>query len=274
MALHKEFAKKVWELRQAQVHQILGPEGIGIFATDNEKPRKTTLSEIHDIISTIDFLKDEGYIKIQTGPSRGQLSLTGKLPEYEASNTEAVLYAEKLLREYKDEHLIARVSLSGFINDGYKTVRQIDRRRTYRINGALAIAALVSAVSASASAVLALPYFSNKIDNIQVKVDAIEASIKGIYSAYTLETFCYDQLKDSFKDTTKGTFVDIPLRGNPVPNSINVWEGALSVAPAYFSTNGKIVEVSTGMDAAALKDLCATQDFKYTVTYIPEDKAR
>lgn len=128
----------------------------------------------------------------------------------------------------------------------------------------------IVALGAIGSVVLALPIFSNQINNIQVQIDSLEASIRSLYASYTLETFCYTDLKDSFKKADSGNIVEIQLKKAPVPNSVNVWEGAMSISPTYFKVYGNRVEVSTNMDAGSLKEACATMDFKYSVTYIPE----
>ena len=141
--------------------------------------------------------------------------------------------------------------------------RERERRNLIRTNWIIAIGTI-------GSVVLALPFFSRQINSIQVKVDSLEASIRGIYSSYTLETFCYDELKDSFRKTELGNTVEIKLKEAAVSNSVNVWEGAMSVSPTYFKVNGNLLNVSTNMDSASLKEACATMDFKYSVTYIPE----
>ncbi len=141
--------------------------------------------------------------------------------------------------------------------------RAHERKNLIRTNWIIAIGTI-------SSVILTLPIFSAQINNIQVKVDSLEASIHGIYASYTLETFCYDDLKDSFTKTDLGNTVEIKLKKKPVINSINVWEGAVSVSPTYFRVNGDILEVSTNMDPKSLKEACSSMDFKYSVTYIPE----
>ena len=128
----------------------------------------------------------------------------------------------------------------------------------------------IIALGTIGSVILALPAFSNQINNIQVKIDSLEESIRGIYSSYVLETFCYEDLKDSFKQTELGNILEIPLKEPAIPNSVNIWEGAMSISPIYFKVNGNHLEISTNFNADALKDARATSDFKYSVTYIPE----
>lgn len=122
--------------------------------------------------------------------------------------------------------------------------------------------------------VFAFPYFSNQINNIQIRVDSLQASIDGIYGKYKLEIFCYDELKDSFKDVVGGKIVSIRLKQRPVPNSVNVWEGAMNISPLYFKVNDNVVEVETNFSVENLKEICSTpgsngNGFKYTVMYIP-----
>ena len=120
--------------------------------------------------------------------------------------------------------------------------------------------------------VVALPLFSKQINQIQVTVDSLQQSIKGIYSKYTLETFCYVQLKESFaQDKELGLVVRIPLKDKPIPFTINVWEGGMNVNPVDYKVDGNILVVQASGNAADLKTLCAENtSFGYTVTYIPD----
>ncbi len=43
--------------------------------------------------------------------------------------------------------------------------------------------------------IVALPYFSNQINNVEIKVDSIETSLKEIYGRQMRETFTYSQIK-------------------------------------------------------------------------------
>jgi predicted PurR-regulated permease PerM len=119
--------------------------------------------------------------------------------------------------------------------------------------------------------VIALPVFTKQINNIEVKVDSLAQSIQGIYNSYTLESFCYDDLKNSFTKDSSGNVVQIKLKNKPVPHSVNVWEGPVSVNPLYFKIDGNILNISTNFDADSFKQACDTSpDYRYTITYIPE----
>lgn len=118
--------------------------------------------------------------------------------------------------------------------------------------------------------IVALPIFSKQVSNIQVKVDSIEESIKGIYGSYLLETFGYEELKDSFVQNASGTVVRIKLSHRPTLKSVNVWEGPMSVNPSYFKVDGDILDVETIFDAASFKE-AADSGYRYTVTYIPDN---
>lgn len=147
-----------------------------------------------------------------------------------------------------------------------------ERKNQIRTNRIIAVSSIVAALSAMGSVIVALPIFSTQINNIQVKVDTLQASIKGLYAAYTLETFC-KELGGSFQHTANGTVVLLHLKKVPIQNSLNVWEGAVSVSPTYFHVSGNIVSVETNMTNITpdnISELCAN-DFKYSVTYIPQD---
>jgi len=108
-----------------------------------------------------------------------------------------------------------------------KPTRQwIGRPENY--NAAIALIAFFGVI-------VALPIFSKQINNIQISVDSLQQSIKGIYSQYIVETFCYDQLKNSFtQDKTLGNVVNITLKEKPIPFTVNLWEGALNVDPTEY----------------------------------------
>ena len=168
---------------------------------------------------------------------------------------------EHLSEKYRAEIEMERETMEA--EESETAGRKTERRNLIWTNRIIALGSI-------GLVILALPAFSNQINNIQVKIDSLEESIRGIYSSYVLETFCYEDLKDSFKQTELGDILEIPLKEPAIPNSVNIWEGAMSISPIYFKVNGNHLEISTNFNTDALKDACATSDFKYSVTYIPE----
>jgi len=119
--------------------------------------------------------------------------------------------------------------------------------------------------------IFAFPYFSTQINHIEVKVDSLQESIKDLYGHYLKETYC-SELLDSFSKNNNGeTIIQIKLKHHAVPNSVNVWEGAMSVAPAYFTVDGDYVNVETNFSKDSFKGACTDPEFYYVVTYIPSD---
>lgn len=124
---------------------------------------------------------------------------------------------------------------------------------------------------ATVAVILAFPFFSKKIDNIEIRVNSIEQDLRNLFQKYTLETFCYNDLKDSFKTVNGQTVVDIRLKSVPITNSVSLWEGALNVPPNSFKVEGNIIEEETNLNADGLKALCNNGGFNYTVTYVKSD---
>jgi len=98
-------------------------------------------------------------------------------------------------------------------------------------------------ILASIAVLLALPYFSKQINNIQIKVDSIETNIQKLYDHYNREIFTYDQIKNGIKPAKDGTLVTIHLKSKPIPNSVNVWWGVMYLSPTDYSVIDNTVTI-------------------------------
>ena len=125
-------------------------------------------------------------------------------------------------------------------------------------------------VITGAAVVLAFPYFSKQINNIQIRVESLQESIESMYGHFVRESFC-SELKDSFSKNDKGeNIVSIRLSRVPVPNSISIWEGIVSIPPAYFSVHENIIETETHWSPEVIERECQNNGIgSFIVTYIP-----
>ena len=99
------------------------------------------------------------------------------------------------------------------------------------------------------------------------------------YSKFITETFCYDQLKDSFRVEGEKKFIDLKIQDKPILNSLTVWEGnanSNSVAPSRYTINDKIITLEVYFqDVEQLKIYCIDPKYHndnklYTVRYLPD----
>jgi len=120
--------------------------------------------------------------------------------------------------------------------------------------------------------ILAFPYFSRQINNVQIQIDSLQESIEGLYGNFVQETYC-SELKDSFGTNDRGQkVVYISLEHKPIPNSVSVWEGIVNVPPIYFKVDGQVVEIETHWSPEIL-DQCGDAGIgAFTILYIPETK--
>jgi hypothetical protein len=119
--------------------------------------------------------------------------------------------------------------------------------------------------------VVALPLFSRQINNIQIKVDAIEATVRSIYGSFVRESFSYEDLKNNFSESSFGNVVQIKLKHAPVANSVSVWEGSANIPPQYLHLVDNILSVETNNSAQTFEQYAKLYpDFEYVVTYIPD----
>ncbi|OGZ53123.1 MAG: hypothetical protein A3B25_03230 [Candidatus Ryanbacteria bacterium RIFCSPLOWO2_01_FULL_48_26] len=116
--------------------------------------------------------------------------------------------------------------------------------------------------------VFAFPFFSKQINNIQVKIDSIEQSIKNLYQRYALETFCPSDLKNSYKPENGQYIVQLNLKNKPVHNSVSIWEGAFVISPSYFTVEGNKISLETNFGPNDIDQGCDHSSFQYTVTYV------
>lgn len=116
-------------------------------------------------------------------------------------------------------------------------------RKNLIITAIVASAAVISALGSAGSAILALPQFSKQINNIQVKVDSIEASLQQLYQHYDREVITCDQVKSGAKATSDGTLLTLTLKHSAIPNSVNVWWGEMYLTPTDYSTAGNVLNI-------------------------------
>ncbi|PIV42759.1 MAG: hypothetical protein COX92_01040 [Candidatus Nealsonbacteria bacterium CG_4_10_14_0_2_um_filter_40_15] len=91
--------------------------------------------------------------------------------------------------------------------------------------------------------ILAFPYFSKQINNIQIKIDSIESSLQQLYQHYDREIITCDQIKDGAKTTDDGTLLTIYLKNKAISNSVNVWWGEMYLSPTDYSVTDNILVI-------------------------------
>lgn len=258
-------------MREAPVFALLGEKGTGTFVWNNDICTQNikSIEEIEQIVRTIIFLTKEGYatkvnVDLHPFPDLAQ----GPLGQTEEQHK--IRYAQEFLDKYYRITLKAELSLLGYIRDKFETNFQRKENRRLLIDVTLAVTAIFSATGTMVSAMVALP----KVTNIQNQIGTLQQSIDSIYSSYTQEDFCYQDVKDYFSADENGSILRIHLKKPAIPNSVSVWEGALNVNPTEFHVEKNIVTLSTNFDASTTQYYCEKKGYKkiFIVKYIPQQE--
>jgi hypothetical protein len=143
MALNKPFIDKLAQLREAPVYRILGPEGIGMFewAGEDCKQNFSSLKEIDDLMITIDFLKEERYITQESKDGHRVPDLADTIRLSNVADINHLDFTQELFNGYYNQVLKIKLSLLGFIKDGYETNAHRKERRAYWLPFQVAILA-------------------------------------------------------------------------------------------------------------------------------------
>ncbi len=105
--------------------------------------------------------------------------------------------------------------------------------------------------------VVALPVFSNQINNIQIKIDSVQTSLKEMFSRQRTEVFSAIEA-DKFEVIDyqgKGDYLKIPLKETPLQGSVTLWFTGLVQSPDWYITNDNIVLLKMSYTKNDLKEL-------------------
>lgn len=118
--------------------------------------------------------------------------------------------------------------------------------------------------------IIALPYFSKQINNIQVKVDSLDASVQEMYSRNTIEKFSFDNI--NFNKGEKSNNLEIILKNKPIGNSVMLWFFDQLTNPTNYKVeNAKIrLDVMSDVDEEYLKSMSEQNSNIIIVSYIKE----
>lgn len=89
------------------------------------------------------------------------------------------------------------------------------------------------------------------------------------------EDFSAFSLRDSFTASSSDEILHIKLKNYPIPGSVNLWWGAMSLNPLDYKIVGKEVQVNFSQDQAeAIKKVVPGSIYEsgmsFVVTYIPD----
>lgn len=116
---------------------------------------------------------------------------------------------------------------------------------------------------------LALPYFSKQINNIQVQIDSMDATIRTLYNMRITEVFDKDKIRTATIEP-HGSGVDLTLlleSSSIEPKSVNIWWGSMYLNPSDFKVHENRVTIY--FDAITVeqsRELLQTTPF--TITYL------
>ena len=98
--------------------------------------------------------------------------------------------------------------------------------------------------------VFALPFFAYQINNIDVRIDNLQASLENIYNSYQKEVFKYSDIKNDFQQNGTDVKISFHLKNKPIPNSVQIWwgeensVGSAQISPQFIDVEDNVVTVN------------------------------
>lgn len=187
MAIHRKFVDKIAEIKLGSVAEILGPTGLNLFK-NVESGAGPSLSEIEEILNTLDYLVDQGYVEfIQNVNAHNSLPSLSHISKNKNRSDTAFLDVE--LNTYAGRLIRSKRSLRGFINDGYiSNSQRKERRETFKFALSILVPAFLTAIA------IFIAYQANRqsTQDFQLRmrpyliVSSVEGAAAGDFMAYKM----------------------------------------------------------------------------------------